>query len=284
MADVVRKAKLGPTAVEYLPAASILSQATGFIDAFDYTLNPYAGCSFGCTYCYAAFFARTDELKDNWGKWVQVKENALALLVKKRRKPLKGAAIYMSSVTDPYQPIEKELALSRAILEELLTYHEVRLVVQTRGPLVVRDIDLLRRFEHAQVNMTITTDDDEVRRTFEPHCASTQRRLDTIRQIHEAGIETCITMTPLLPVASPHDFAAQLRATGVHRFVVQAFHATKSRFVAGTGQAALELSRQMDWTPERYQEVVTILRQHLPEVREGKSGFTPYWLDSTELA
>src|SRR5258706_8305935 len=120
MAEVVRKAKLGQTAVEYLPAASILSPATGFIDAFDYTLNPYAGCSFGCTYCYAAFFARTDELKDNWGRWVHVKENALALLVKKRRKPLKDAAIYISSVTDPYQPIEKELALTRAILEELL--------------------------------------------------------------------------------------------------------------------------------------------------------------------
>src|SRR5258708_7702185 len=230
------KGKVGQTVVEYKAASSILTQSSGFIDTFDYTLNPYAGCSFGCTYCYAAFFTRTADLQANWGKWVRVKENALTLLRKKRRNPLVGASVYMSSVTDPYQPIEKDLELSRAILQELLDYHQVRLVVQTRGPLVTRDIDLLCRFEQVRVNMTITTDDEAVRRVFEPQCASTERRLDAIHEVHEAGIPACITMTPLLPVASPEDFAARLLATGVQRFVVQMFHATKSRFVAGTGQ------------------------------------------------
>src|SRR5436190_4737086 len=113
MVDSERKTRLGQTVIEYRSTRSILTESSGFIEAFDYTLNPYAGCSFGCTYCYAAFFARTDELKDTWGQWVHVKENALALLVKRRRKPLVGATIYMSSVTDPYQPVEKELALTR---------------------------------------------------------------------------------------------------------------------------------------------------------------------------
>jgi DNA repair photolyase len=207
-------------------------------------------------------------------------ENALELLVKKRKKPLTDKTIYMSSVTDPYQPIEKDLELTRALLEELLAYHQVRLVVQTRGPLVTRDIDLLKQFPFAQVNMTITTDDDEVRRVFEPHCASTQRRLDAIRQIRDVGIQACITMTPLLPVRDPDEFASKLLATGVERFVVHAFHATRSRFVAGTGQAALELSEKMGWTPARYAEVVKILRQRLPELREGKIGFSPDWLDA----
>src|SRR5258708_3165356 len=196
MAEGERKSRIGQSNIEYRPARSILSEASGFIDAFDYTLNPDAGCSFGCTYCYGAFFARTQEQKENWGKWVEVKENALALLIKKRRKPLVDKTIYMSSVTDPYQPIEKDLELTRALLEELLAYHQVRLVVQTRGPLVTRDIDLLKQFPFAQVNMTITTDDDEVRRVFEPHCASTQRRLDAIGQIRDAGIQACVTMTP----------------------------------------------------------------------------------------
>jgi DNA repair photolyase len=280
MVDSVRKTRLGQAEVEYRPAKSILTQPSGYIDAFDFTLNPYSGCGFGCTYCYAAFFARTDELKDTWGKWIQVKENALDLLVKKRNKPLIDETIYMSSVTDPYQPIEKDLELTRAILQELIDYHQVRLVVQTRGPLVTRDIDLLSKFAFAQVNMTITTDDDEVRRVFEPYCASTQRRLDAIRQIHEAGIQTCITMTPLLPLRDPHEFAARLLETGVQRFVVHPFHTTRSRFVAGTGQAALELSEKMGWTPTRYAEVVRILRQHLPEVREGRAGFTPNWSDA----
>ncbi len=280
MVESVRKAKLGQAQVEYRAAKSILTQPSGYIDAFDFTLNPYSGCGFGCTYCYAAFFARTDELKDNWGKWIQVKDNALELLVKKRKKPLIDTTIYMSSVTDPYQPIEKDLELTCALLEELLAYHQVRLVVQTRGPLVTRDIDLLKQFPFAQVNMTITTDDDEVRRVFEPHCASTQRRLDAIGQIRDAGIQACVTMTPLLPVRDPDGFANRLLETGVERFVVHAFHATRSRFVAGTGQAALELAEKMGWTPARYAEVVKILRQRLPELREGKIGFSPDWLDA----
>src|SRR5260221_9740689 len=251
MVESVRKAKLGQAQVEYRAAKSILTQPSGYIDAFDFTLNPYSGCGFGCTYCYAAFFARTDELKDNWGKWIQVKENALELLVKKRKKPLIDTTIYMSSVSDPYQPIEKDLELTRTLLEELLAYHQVRLVVQTRGPLVTRDIDLLSQFEQVQINMTITTDDETVRRAFEPHCASTQRRLEAIQQIHAAGIASCITMTPLLPIASPEDFSEQLLATGVQRFVVQPFHPMKSRFVAGTGSAALQLFRAIKWTQKK---------------------------------
>ena len=273
--DLVQKTQFGSTRVEYRQASGILSRATGFIDAFDYTLNPYSGCGFGCTYCYAAFFATTRELQAQWGHWVQVKDNTLELLKKKRRHPLIGISIYMSSVTDPYQPIEKELQLTRAVLSELLDYHQVRLVVQTRGPLVTRDVDLLRRFKSARVNMTITTDNEAVRRAFEPLCASTQRRLEAIRQVHEAGIETCITMTPLLPVADPERFAQQVLATGAERFVVQAFHPTKSRFVAGTGEAALAIAEQYDWTPARYEAVVATMKRYLPTLYEGQPGFTP---------
>ena len=107
-----RRTKLGKSRVEYKAASGILTKASGFISAFDYTLNPYSGCTFGCTYCYAAFFARSRERVDNWGYWVQVKENALDLLRRKRKKTLKGKTIYMSSVTDPYQPIERELELT----------------------------------------------------------------------------------------------------------------------------------------------------------------------------
>ena len=99
-----RLERIGPTAVTYAPSREILTRATGFMDAYDYTLNPYSGCSFGCTYCYAAFFSRDIEKQKSWGNWVTVKENAAALL--KKRKPgfLDGKRIYMSSVTDPYQP------------------------------------------------------------------------------------------------------------------------------------------------------------------------------------
>jgi DNA repair photolyase len=272
-----RKYRVGPSRIEYKSSRSILSKATGFADSYDFTLNPYSGCSFGCNYCYAAFFVKENELKEAWGKWVQVKENALDLLKKHRGQPLIGERIYMSSVTDPYQPIEKTLGLTRAILEELLTFHRPQLVIQTRSPLVVRDIDLLRRFEHVQVNMTITTDDDAIRMQFEPDCPSIDQRLEAITRIALAGIQTCITMTPLLPLKSPYEFAKRLRNTGVHRFVAQAFHPTKSRFAAGTGETAQAIAQEMQWTPQQYQETFTILSAVLPNLYEGKAGFRPEW-------
>ena len=122
-----KKKSIGATSIDYSAASSILTKATGFMEDYDFTLNPYSGCSFGCTYCYAAFFSRDKDKMDNWGKWLTVKDNALALLMKYRKKPLYDKTIYLSSVTDPYQPIEKELELTREILIELKNYHPVKL-------------------------------------------------------------------------------------------------------------------------------------------------------------
>jgi DNA repair photolyase len=256
-------------------ARSILTRATGYISAYDYTLNPYAGCAFACTYCYAAFFAPTRTQQHTWGRWIEVKENALDLLRKRRKRPLDGQTIYMSSVTDPYQPVEKRLQLTRALLAELAAYHRVQLVVQTRSPLVTRDLDLLQKFPRVRVHMTVTTDDEEVRRTFEPACPPNSHRLAAITQVADAGISTAITMTPLLPVRDPLAFAQTLRATGAERFVVDYFQATHGRFVAGTGARACELAQSRGWTPARYAEVTDVFRQVLPNLYEGRDGFAP---------
>jgi DNA repair photolyase len=266
------------SAISYRQASSILTKPSGFINAFDFTLNPYSGCAFGCAYCYAAFFAPSDDLQSSWGEWVQVKDNALDLLRRKRAGALNGKVIYMSSVTDPYQPVERKLELTRGLLEILLARHpDVRLVVQTRGTLVTRDLDLLARFRYARVNMTVTTDDDAVRRAFEPRCPSISARLRAIQAAREAGVDACITLTPLLPVSDPARLAELLLATGVGRFVVQDFHAGKVRFAAGTGEAALKLAEAMRWDAARYAATVEVLRAALPDVREGKAGFVPQW-------
>jgi DNA repair photolyase len=270
-----RPAQIGPSSVEYAPARSILTESSGFIDSFDFTLNPYSGCTFGCSYCYAAAFVRDQERREHWGQWVRVKENALELLRKQRRKPLDGAAIYLSSVTDPYQPIERKLGLTRAILEELVTYHRVRLVVQTRSPLVTRDLDLLGRFTAVRVNMTVTTDDEAVRKVFEPGCASIERRLQAIAQVQHAGLATCITLTPLLPIADPAGFAERLKATGVQRFVTQYLHAERGQFVAGTRAAAVALCHERGWDEAAYRRMVDVLRASLPHLDEGRDGFVP---------
>lgn len=270
-----RKNKIGQTAIEYIKSSSILTEAKGFMEDYDYTLNPYSGCSFGCNYCYAAFFARSSEERDSWGNWLKVKENALQLLMKWRRKPLDNKTIYISSVTDPYQPIEKQLELTRDILKELLTHHKPRLVIQTRSPLVTRDIDLLKQFEVVQVNMTVTTDSEEVRKAFEPLCPSNKLRLKAIKEITDEGIQTCITMTPLLPIQNPENFVEELLNTGVQKFVVQPFHPEKGKFVASTRDIAFKQMEKMNWDSSKYLNVVEILRTNLPWLGEGKKGFAP---------
>jgi DNA repair photolyase len=266
---------LGQASIYYKNAGSILNPTSGFMDTYDYSLNPYSGCAFGCTYCYAAFFARDNEQRENWGYWVNVKENALALLQKFRKKPLIDKTIYLSSVTDPYQPIEKKLELTRSILKELKTYHKPRLVIQTRSPLSTRDIDLFNQFEHIQVNMTITTDSERVRKIFEPLCPGNKMRLEAIKEIHNAGVQTCITITPLLPVEDPHSFAQSLLNTGIKKFIIQPFHKEKGKFTAGTRDEAMKLFKEFNWTDERYLEVENIIKNYIPDIGIGKEGFKP---------
>lgn len=270
-----RKEKIGQSVISYIQSATILTEAKGFMSDYDYTLNPYTGCTFGCNYCYAAFFSRSTEEKDNWGHWLKVKENALQLLIKLRKKPLLDKTIYLSSVTDPYQPIEKNLELTRSLLKELLKYHKPRLVVQTRSPLVTRDIDLLKQFKTIQVNMTVTTDSETVRKAFEPFCPSNKLRVKAIHEVNNAGIQTCITMTPLLPVENPIAFCEDLLSTGVKKFIVQPFHPDKGKFIASTRDQALEQIKRMDWNDLKYNELVQIFREKLPWLGEGKQGFAP---------
>ena len=286
--------RYGRADIEYKETSDILTRATGFMGDYDYTLNPYSGCSFGCTYCYAAFFSRKKEQVDNWGNWVVVKENAVKLL--QRRKPgwLDGKLIYMSSVTDPYQPIERKLELTRRLLETMAERHKPKLMVQTRSQLVTRDIDLFKRIEErggrVQVNMTVTTDDPDIMRTFEPICPPNPARLKAITKVQEAGITSCITMTPLLLVEDHQAFADALIDTGVRKFIAQPFHFKRGKFVAQTRSQAFDLMAEKlgsgkDFNREyldHYQQFVRVFKDKLrnnglPPLGEGKEGFKPPW-------
>ena len=286
---LVRPDRIGDVALDYVRTREILTKASGFMDTYDYTLNPYSGCSFGCTYCYAAFFSRDVEKRDNWGYWVSIKENAVELLEKRKPGALDGKLIYMSSVTDPYQPVERQLELTRGLLGTMAERGDKpKLVVQTRSPDVVRDCDLFRRIEknggRVQVNMTVTTDDEDIRRTFEPFCPSNPARLRAIGEVRAAGVDTCITMTPLLLVSSPYAFADSLNETGVEKFIAQPFHFQRGKFLAGTRDKAFDLMAEKlgcdrvsfkEEYLEHYRMVFDVLRDTLPELGEGKAGFEP---------
>lgn len=283
--------QMGGAKVTYQMTRDILTRTSGFMEAYDYTLNPYSGCSFGCTYCYAAFFATSKEERDGWGYWVKVKENAVLSLQRRPPGRLDGSLIYMSSVTDPYQPIERKLGITKVLLEILAEHHKPKLVVQTRSPYVVRDIELFKKITarggQVQINMTVTTDDEDIRRTFEPLCPSNHRRLDAISKIKEGGIRACITMTPLIWVNDAERFAEHLVETGVEHFIIQPFHPTRGKFVAGTRDAARQkmaekLKCSVDSFPDMYHEhyagVFRVLQRHLSDSRSfgmGKDGFAP---------
>ena len=296
--------RVGGAGVTRAHARSVLTKPAGFMSEYDFTLNPYSGCSFGCSYCYAAFFGASKEDRDAWGQWVRVKENAVAILAKRKPGSLDGKRIYMSSVTDPYQPVERELRLTRGLLGVLAGQRgpeypallgdppKPKLVVQTRSPDVVRDCDLLRRIEanggRSQVNMTVTTDDDEVRRVFEPSCPSNAVRLRAVARAQAEGVAACVTMTPLLWVSDADAFADRLLETGVRKFIVQPFHFQRGKFVASTREKALDLmARKLDCDRAVFRErylahydgVYAVLEARLTaegaELGVGKDGFRP---------
>jgi DNA repair photolyase len=271
--QVEEPSALGHASITYRDAGSILTRASGFMSAYDFTLNPYSGCSFGCTYCYAASFVADNAARSEWGRWVEVKRNALQKL-DRMRTPLEGARIYMSSVTDPYQPIERKLGLVRSLLERLVE-RQPRLVVQTRSPLVTRDIDLLSRFHAVQVNMTVTTDIEDVRRHFEPWCPTSGRRLEAVKELNRAGIRTAVTMTPLLPVSDAAGFAHAVAAVGADHHVVQPFHPARAQFAAGTRQEAMDLLERYGWNDMSYRRAVAELHRVIPGLEEGREGFAP---------
>jgi DNA repair photolyase len=194
--------------VTQVEARSILTETRGFTSVaepgtgFHYSLNPYRGCAFNCSYCYAPAFTFDDADRESWGRWIAVKANAEQLLHAAGRKgALRNKNVYLSTVTDPYQPIERRLELTRACLQAMIDYPPRLLTVQTRSPLVVRDLDLFRQMTPGRIAvcMSITTDDEAVRRVFEPACAPIAARLNAIRTIREAGIPTQASIAPLLP-------------------------------------------------------------------------------------
>src|SRR5207248_911688 len=184
-----------------------------------------------------------------WGKWFVAKKNAVEL-ARKQAKKVAGQTLYMSSVTDPYMPVERSLGLTRGILEELVP-HQPRLLIQTRGPLVVRDIDVLKQFRSVRVNVSIPTDSERVRQVFEPKAPPLEKRWQALAELKSAGIATGICVTPMLPIENARQFAERLLAFRPDVLVVQDFHDSGGSFGADTGAAARRQSWQCPLSPGR---------------------------------
>ena len=160
------------------------------IPGADYVLNQYIGCEHACMYCYARFMCKWYNY-GVWGNWVVVKEN-LPELVKKEK--VKGE-VYMSSVSDPYQPIEEKLKLTRNILKNM--DKKTRLGILTKSDLVFRDIDIFKEFEDIEVGLTIN--DFDKLKEIEPFSPSNKKRINALKKLHENGIKTYAFISPIIP-------------------------------------------------------------------------------------
>jgi DNA repair photolyase len=265
--------QLGPAAIAEKPTSKVLAVPKGYMADYDYTINPYVGCAFGCSYCYAAAFVADPVKRDFWGKWVEVKTGAIREL---SRADLSGKKVYMSSSTDPYQPLEAKVELTRAILELLVEpARQPRMIVQTRSPLVTRDIDLIGRFMIGRVNMSITTDSDAVRKTFEPGCASIERRFEALEQLVAAKIPISVCVSPTLPIEDPERFAKRIAALKPVWVSVQKFHKSSRLFTSDTRPEAFKLAKEANWTEREFNRAIATMRKHLPNLKEGRGGFLP---------
>ncbi len=187
-------------------AKKILTEAKGYLDVgFTHSMNPYSGCAFSCKYCYVREMPIQRFKEIAWGEWLDIKTNAAEnyrnelLKLRNKNKPIN---IFMSSATDPYQPIERKARISRRILEEMIENPPDFLQIQTRGPLITRDIDLLVKLKEkcdVLVSITIETDREDIKQIFAPLAPGIKLRIKALMELHAAGISTQASISPVLP-------------------------------------------------------------------------------------
>ena len=211
---------------------------------FESSINPYRGCEHGCIYCYArptheflGFSAGLD-----FESRIMVKENAAELLTTELSKPRwKPQTLVMSGVTDPYQPIERRLQITRGCLEVLARFRNPVGII-TKNQLVTRDLDLLGELaahQAAAVNISITSLDPKLQRVLEPRTSTPRARLEAIRQLRAAGVPVGVMTAPLIPGLNDHEVPAILAAGRGSRSAVCRLHSREAALRGGAAFRAL---------------------------------------------
>jgi DNA repair photolyase len=163
-----------------------------FGSASEYTANFYRGCTHGCVYCYAPSLIHDER---RWGYFVDAKVNAPQILKRELAKLSKKTVVFLSSASDPYQPVEARFKITRRCLEALLVY-DFPVIILTRSPLVLRDLDLLRKFSWLRVGCSISSVSTKL---YEPGVVPVSRRIEMLRKLHENKITTWVSLAPIIP-------------------------------------------------------------------------------------
>ena len=191
-----------PFKIQEIQAKSIFGKTQ--VPSADFVINPYTGCQFACMYCFASFMGRfVGETNTNWGNYVYVKTNAVELMEKDIRRLLRKdphPKVVLSTVTDPYQGVEKKYQLTRGVLEVFSkNSYQGRIGILTKSPMVLRDTDVLKNISNVEVGLSITTTDDKLSRFLEVHAPLASARLETLKKLNAEGIQTYAFVGPFLP-------------------------------------------------------------------------------------
>jgi DNA repair photolyase len=187
-----------------LQARSVLNRSVSRMP-FDWTVNPYRGCAMGCRYCYATYshgYLGIDNAED-FHRIVYVKRDSFDETRRRlARAARKGHFIALGTVTDPYQPGEDDLGATRSFLELLVPYRSVRVGITTKGALILRDLDLLKRI-HARstlsIHVSLISVDADFLRRLEPWAPPPEVRIETMRRLAAADLDVSVSITPILP-------------------------------------------------------------------------------------
>jgi len=255
----------------------------------DYVINTYSGCAFGCLYCYATFIRKfTGHISNTWGKYVDVKVNATELLQEEIKRLLfskkpklvlsksnknqlrRGTHIpivHFGSVTDPYQPVEQKYRLTRSCLDILSKYsNNFEISILTKSPLILEDIELLKRFKRISVGLTITSVQNKIGRLLEPKSPPAEERVKALTELNRAGIDTYAFVGPLLPYYAKHtgelsEFFQKIANTGTLKVWVEQLNLSKSKLTE------LQSELKLDWlNPNSFHKNRILLDKLIPPI------------------
>ena len=229
---------------------------------YDLCINPYVGCEFGCSYCYVRFMVKDD--KHDWGEFVRIRKHIKDRLPKELDKanvkienghmlvnepdkakkktiykvlPICESRLVLGTMTDPYQPAEKKHRITRETLEILVSHTNQfkKVGIFTRSPLIMHDIELIKKLPKARVHFTVTPFQPHVLRAIEPYASITSRRWDTIKALKEAGIRVHVNVSPVIPFLSDgfeEEFVNKLIDLQVDEYFCDPMQAYKESWIA----------------------------------------------------
>lgn len=190
-------------------------------------INPYVGCGHSCVYCYARYIKRFTGHDEEWGTFVDARINVADVLKKQLKSPkFQGQRIFVGTVTDPYQPVERDFGLTRKVLEVLINFPNP-VSILTKSNVILRDIDLLKKLKNVDINFTINTLDAKWQSLVEPNSSSVNDRLVAARKLVDEGINVFAMMGPYWPVfTSAQDLFKEFKKAGIKQIFTESFNTT----------------------------------------------------------